>query len=161
VVVIMPLSLTGTAARLSATAADLAAALAAEEADPLAPLALLDRALDLLEVLSWGMCREPASFPLGGLREIARALTAGPPPGGPGTAGAGSVPGVRVLTPAAGAGHRAGCPRQPGAFRGFEDEVAGVLLGAAVLAETAGVDLDAAIARKLTALQPADPGGAR
>jgi hypothetical protein len=135
----MPLSLQDTAAQLSAVAADLAKALGEEEADPLAPLALLDRALDLLEVLSWGMCREPASFPLGGLREIARTLSASPPP----------------------SGHGPGCRSRPGDFRGFEDEVAGVLLGAAVLAETAGVDLKAAIARRVTALQPAAGGGAR
>jgi hypothetical protein len=73
------------------------------------------------------------------------------------------MPGAQVLVPALGAaaGHGAGCRRGPGALRGFEDEVAGVLLGAAVLAETAGVDLDAAIARKLTAIQSADPGGDR
>jgi hypothetical protein len=128
----------------------------------MAPLAYLDRALDLLEVLSWGMCREPDSFPLGGLREIARSLTAGQPPDGPGTADTGSVPAARVLVPAAGAaGHGAGCPRRPGAFQGFEDEVAAVLLGAAVLAEAACVDLEAAIARKVTAIQSAARGGAR
>src|SRR5487761_1708260 len=114
-----PLPLTDTAARLSAVAADLAAALGDEEADPLAPLPLLDQAADLVEVLSWGMCREPATFPLGGLREIARTLLAG-------------------QFPAAGAARRPGCgppdqERGGPPARDFADQAAGVLLATAVL----------------------------
>lgn len=153
-----PLSLTDTAARLSAVAADLAAALADEEADPLAPLPLLDRAADLVEVLSWGMCREPATFPLGGLREIARTLLAGPFPaaGTGGRDGAGVAAVLLAGQPGAG---RPGCGPPGQERRGgtaacdFADQAAGVLLAAAVLAEKAGVDLDAAVARRVAALR--------
>jgi hypothetical protein len=127
-----PLSLPFAAARLSAVAANLANALANEETDPLAPLAHLDRAFDLMEILSWGMCREPASFPVAGLREIARDLINGHDP----------AP-ARVC-----GGPRGGMPTAQ-----FADQVAGVVLSAAVLAETTGVDLEAAISRKAAALR--------
>jgi hypothetical protein len=130
------LSLPGAAARLSAVAADLATALGNEETDPMAPLTHLDRAFDLLEVLSWGMCREPASFPLGGLREIARDLIA-----------------------ADGTSHRPACASGCGGMPGcaFADEVAGVVLGAVVLAEAAGIDLEAALIRKAAVLASRQP----
>jgi hypothetical protein len=125
------LSLPLAATRLSAVAARLSAALADEAADPLAPLTHLDRTLDLVELLSWGMCREPATFPVGGLREIARDL-------------------IGEDAPAVGRGCEGLRGGQPAEV--FADELAGVILGAAVLAETAAVDLDAAITRQAAAL---------
>jgi hypothetical protein len=133
----MPLSLPGTAARLAAVAADLAAALEDEDADPLAPLMLLDRACGLTETLSWALCREPLTFPVAGLTEIARTLISAP---GEAAAAAGAA-GVGLCPPA---GHQASAA--------FADEAAGLLLAVAVLAELAGIDLDAAVARKAAAL---------
>lgn len=127
-----PLSLPDTAARLSVVAADLAAALEDEEAAPLAPLVLLDRVCDLAEALSWAMCREPATFPLGGLAEIARHLIA--------ESSADGLPALLAVETSDGPGH------------GFADQTAGVILAAAVLAEQAGIDLDTAVARKVAAL---------
>ena len=143
------------AVALSAAAADLAAALDNEETDPLAPMGHLDRACELIDSLSWAMCREPAAFPLGGLREIARNMAADftASPRDPRS----DEPGIQAQAVSAQAGDLAAAYRRwasrgscPGALRDVvEGEVATVLLVTAIFAEMAGIDIDRAIGRQV------------
>jgi len=151
----IPVSPQDAAMRLSAVAGDLAAALAAEDAAPLAPMRLLDQACDLVSQLSWAMCREPAAFPLGGLREIARNMAADftASPRDPRS----DEPGIQAQAVSAQAGDLAAAYRRwasrgscPGALRDVvEGEVATVLLVTAIFAEMAGIDIDRAIGRQV------------
>jgi hypothetical protein len=155
----VPLSPQDAAAQLSAVAADLAAALADEATDPLAPVLLLDRACDLLDRLSWAMCREPAVVPVGGLREIARALAAELRADSKTTPAGDDALGLQAQAVGAQAGDlavayrswaaRGRCPA--GALRDLvEGEVAHLLLSTAIFAELAGIDIDKAIGQQLT-----------
>jgi hypothetical protein len=155
---VVPVALPGAAARLSAVAADLAAALGNEEADPLAPMRHLDRACELLDALSWAMCREPAGFPAGGLREIARALAAELHAGSQGSLTDDDAADVQVRAVTAQAGELAHAYRRwaaaggrPGARHDLvEDGIAHLLITTAILAEMTGIDIDRAIGRKVT-----------
>jgi hypothetical protein len=143
------------ATRLSAVAGDLATALATEETATLAPMRLLDQACDLVGQLSWAMCREPAAFPLGDLREIARNLAAEftSSPRDPRS----DEPGVQAEMVSAQAHDLAAAYRRwtargsrPGVLRDVvEGEVATVLVATAIFAEMAGIDIDRAIGRQV------------
>jgi hypothetical protein len=162
----VPLSPQDAAAQLSAVAADLAAALANEESAPLAPVMLLDRACDLIDRLSWAMCREPAVVPVGGLAEIARALAA--------VLRADSEEALsddealdlhaRVIEAQASdliAAYRlwAARGRRAGTFRDLlEGELADLPLAAAVFAELADIDIDKAIGRQVALTRSPAPG---
>ena len=153
------------AEQLAAVATGLAAALADEESAPLAPVVLLDQACGLLDRLSWAICREPVSVPVGGLAEIARALAAElladgktAPPGGaaldPHALAVGTQAGDFAVAYHAWAarGHRTGAARDL-----VESETAHLLLTTAIFAELAGIDIDKAIGRLLSlAPGPAD-----
>jgi hypothetical protein len=155
----VPLSPQDAAAQLSAVAADLAAALADEECAPLAPVMLLDRACDLLDRLSWAMCRVPAVVPVGGLREIARPLAAELRADSKTAPADDDALDLQAQAVGAQAGNLAVAfrswaargRRPAGALRDLvEGEVAHLLLSTAIFAELAGIDTDKAIGRQLT-----------
>lgn len=148
------MTLYDTAAELSATAADLAAAISTDAAT----YALARRAANLLADLNAGLSigvpPEPAD-----LARIARQLD--------GDLRANRRPAitdanqldVQALCVAEEAGELvgayrrwAGKARRTGTRRDLEDEIADVLIVTACFAERAGIDLNDAIARKLTAI---------
>lgn len=146
------------AEQLAAVAAELAAALANEESAPLAPVVLLDQACGLLDRLSWAICREPVSVPVGGLAEIARALAAelradGKPVPVGGAALDPQAYAVGAQTGDFAIAYRAWAARGhcAGALRDLvESETAHLLLTTAIFAELAGIDIDKAIGRLLS-----------
>jgi NTP pyrophosphatase (non-canonical NTP hydrolase) len=150
----MTSTLSDAAAELSATAADLAAAI--DTGGPTGPLA--DRAADLLADLTaeLGSGTPPGPADLRHIaRRLLRDLVANRRPA---ITDANQLD-VQAMCVAEEAGELvgayrrwAGKARRTGTRRDLEDEVADVLIVTAVFAERAGIDLDEAIAAKLTVI---------
>jgi NTP pyrophosphatase (non-canonical NTP hydrolase) len=148
------LSLYDTAAELSATAADLAAAIDTDEAT--ADLAC--RAASLLADINAGLGIGTPPGPAD-LAQIARQLDHDLRANRREAITDANLLDVQALCVAEEAGELvgayrrwAGKARRPGTRRDLEDEIADVLIVTATFAERAGIDLNEAIARKLTTI---------
>jgi len=150
----MTSTLFDTAAELSATAADLAAAI--DTGEPTGPLAsrAADLAAGLAAILGIGMPGEPADLAQIA-RHLKRDLRANRRPA---ITDANQLD-VQALCVAEEAGELvgayrrwAGKARRTGTLADLEDEVADVLIVTAMFAERTGIDINDAITRKLTTI---------